>query len=51
MRTHDPTIIAALVKALQSVERMGLDAKQLAADVYDSLEQDGFRIVSDPGSD
>ena len=49
MQTHDPTIIAALAKALQPVERHGVDTKQLAADVYDSLERDGFKIVVDPG--
>ena len=51
MSTHDPTIIAALAKALQQVEGHGLDPKQLAADVYDSLEHDGYRIVLDPGTE
>ena len=50
MSTLDPTIIAALAKALQLVEPLGIDPKQLAADVYDSLLRDGFKIVEDPGS-
>lgn len=49
MPTHDPTIIATLAKALQAMERFGVDPKQLAADVYDSLERDGYRITVDPG--
>jgi hypothetical protein len=49
MPTHDPTIIATLAKALQLVEQFGIDPKQLAADVYDSLASDGYKIVSDPG--
>ena len=49
MSTHDATIIATLAKALRPVERFGIDPKQFAADVYDSLERDGYKIVLDEG--
>ena len=49
MSTLDPTIIAALAKPLQLVRQFGIDPKQLAADVYESLLRDGYKVVDDPG--